>query len=86
MKTASEFLVAVRFVRSVGVASKRSWAVRVVQHRHRHEEWLPVLAALAVLQMRRWLEASSLVLLALVVPQMHHFELAPLVLVQVGRR
>ena len=86
MKTALEFLVAVRFVRSVGVASKRSWTVRVVQHRHRHEVWLLVLAALAVLLMRRWLEVSFLVLLALVVPQMHHFELAPLVLVQVGQR
>lgn len=54
--------------------------------RYRHEVWLLALAALVVLQMRRWLEVSSLVLLALMIPQMRHFELASLVLVQAGRR
>ena len=54
--------------------------------RRRHEMLCRVSTALAVLQMRRWLEVWSLVLLAAVVPQMRHSVLASLVLVPAGRR
>ena len=84
MKTALGFLVVERSARFVWVHSRRPWVVSVV--RCRCEVWLLALAALVVLQMRRWLEVSSLVLLVLVVQQMHHFELAPVVPVQVGQR
>jgi endonuclease/exonuclease/phosphatase (EEP) superfamily protein YafD len=84
VKTALGFLVVERSARFVWVHSRRPWVVSVV--RCRCEVWLLALAALVVLQMRRWLEISSLVLLAQEVPQMRHFELASRVLVQAGRR
>lgn len=84
MKTALEFLAAVKFVRSGWLGSRRLWVVPVAHYRH--EVRLLALAALVVLQMRRWLGVSSLVLLAPVVPQMRHCELASPVLVQAGRQ
>jgi hypothetical protein len=84
-RTALGSLVAVRSARSVWVGSRPLWVVPLI--RCRYEVWALVLAARVVLQMRRWLEVSSLVvLLALAVPQMRHSVSASLVVEQAGRR
>ena len=54
--------------------------------RYRHEVWLLALAALVVLQMRRWLEVSCLVSLELAAQQMRHSVSASPVLARAGRR
>lgn len=83
-RTALGSPVAVRSARSVWVGSRRLWVVPLMGCRY--DVWALVLAARVVLQMRRWLEVSSLVLLVAAVPQMRHSVSASLVLVQAGRR